>query len=254
MKATKTDYAKIAEYYDKVRALSRESLNLWLEVFSKFGGIKENSKVLDVGCGTGRFTIPLATRTNAAVYGLDSSREMLEKAKVKDRGGLVKWVQGRAEDLPFDDSYFDCVLTSFTIHHVDNKRKAIEEMRRVLKGGGRCVILTSSHGQLRRSIIHEFPKIRKIDLGRFPSIPKLKKFMISSGFRAVRYHVVKGMKWSVPVKLYLDRVKKKPISTLALLAEDEFTDGLKEFEKKIRRKYGGKIPVESEYTFLIGER
>jgi len=62
------------------------------------------------------------------------------------------------------------------------------------------------------------------------------------------------MKWSVPTELYLDRAKKKPISTLTLLTEDEFTEGLKEFEKMIRRKYGGKIPVESEYTFLIGER
>jgi len=254
MKAIKTDYAKIARYFDKVRALSRRSLNLWLEVFSKFGGIKKHSRVLDVGCGTGRFTIPLAAKTNATVYGLDSSPEMLGKAKVKDKGGVVKWVQGRAEDLPFDDGYFDCVLTSFTIHHVDDKRKAMEEMHRVLKGGGRCIILTSSHGQLRRSILHEFPRIRKIDLGRFPSILKLKKFMISSGFKVVHYHVVKGMKWSVPVELYLDRVKKKPISTLTLLTEDEFTDGLREFEKRIRRKYGGKVPVKSEYTFLVGEK
>jgi hypothetical protein len=48
--------------------------------------------------------------------------------------------------------------------------------------------------------------------------------------------------------------RKKPVSTLTLLTEDEFTDGLKEFEKKIRRKYGEKILVESEYTLLVGER
>ena len=261
METTKTDYAKIAGYYDKVRALSRESLNFWLEVFSKFGGIKENSRVLDVGCGTGRFTIPLATKTNASVYGLDSSSEMLEKARIKDKGSVVKWVQGRAEDLPFDDGHFDCVLTSYTIHHVDDMWKAIEEMYRVLKDQGRCVILTSSHGQIRRSVLHEFPKIRKIDLERFPSVLKLKRMMTSSGFKAVHHHIIKSVKRLVPVEQYLDRVKKKPFSTLTLLTEDEFTDGLKEFEKRIRRKYGEKIPVglesgisSHENTLVAGEK
>lgn len=260
MKTIKTDYAKIAGYYDKVRALTRESLNFWLEVFSKFGGIRENSRVLDVGCGTGRFTIPLAAKTNATVYGLDSSSEMLEKAKSKNKGGVVKWIQGRAEGLQFDDGHFDCVLMSYTIHHVDDMRKAIEEMYRVLKDQGRCVILTSSHGQIGRSVIHKFPKIRKIDLERFPSIPKLKRMMTSSGFKVVHRHIIKSAKRLVPIEQYLDRVKKKPFSTLTLLTEDEFTNGLKEFEKRIRRKYGEKIPVglESgissyENTLVVGE-
>lgn len=81
-----------------------------------------------MGCGTGIYTIPLARKTDAVVFGLDSSREMMRKAKIKEDSQIVKWQIGDAENLPFDKAHFDCVIMTLVIHQIVNKEKAIDEI------------------------------------------------------------------------------------------------------------------------------
>lgn len=80
----KSDYAKIADRYDRVRSYPPETLDFWLTQIITFGQINKSSKVLDIGCGTGRFAVPLSLKTKAKVYGLDNSQEMLAKAREKE--------------------------------------------------------------------------------------------------------------------------------------------------------------------------
>lgn len=148
---------------------------------------------------------------------------------------------------------------TLVIHQIGNKKKTINEIHRVLKKNGRLVIITKSHGQLRKSTIWDFPKVRPIDLKRFPTIPMLKQTVSSAGFENVHHHVISRGTVSISIDEYLEKTKKRFLSTLTLLSEEDFQKGLKIFEKKLREKYGkktggNKITYENEYTFVVGKK
>ena len=103
--------------------------------------------VLDVGCGTGSLSLAVKAvlGDRGDVYGIDASSEMIALAQLKARKSGIKldFRVGLAEKLPFDDGSFDLVMSQLAIHHLpgDLKIRAFEEMRRVLKLNGRCLII-----------------------------------------------------------------------------------------------------------------
>jgi len=259
MRSKKVDYTQISKYYDDTRVPSPHVLEFWLSKIINLGKVSSGLMVLDIGCGTGIYTIPFAKKTGAVVFGLDSAREMIRQARTKQDSQRVEWQIGDAENLPFDNNRFDCAIMTMVIHQIVNKKKAIDEMYRVLKENGTLVIMTKSHGQLRRSEIMDFPGTRQIDLKRFPTIPVLKHMLMSAGFETARYHVVFRGFVKVPMEEYMDKIRKKYISTLTLLSEEEFQKGLKIFEKRLREKWikkenGNEIVYKNEYTFVVGEK
>ncbi len=100
-------------------------------------------KVLDVGCGTGNFSFKLA-RQGCEVTGIDVSPHMLWRAlrKSADSGLPVSFCQADALDLPFSDDHFDAVYSVTTFEFIGDRAAAVEELRRVLKPGGRMVVGT----------------------------------------------------------------------------------------------------------------
>ena len=103
--------------------------------------VKKGEKALDAGCGTGIYSIEL-TKRGALTTGVDSSGGMLDRAKskaVKD-GHNIDFVCADALTLPFPDNYFDLVLSIGMLCYTEEREKALLEMRRVLKPGGRIII------------------------------------------------------------------------------------------------------------------
>jgi len=99
--------------------------------------------VLDVGCGTGTLTIAAAEALpKARVVGLDGDRKVLDLARRKAGSERVEWVEGLADELPFADGEVDAVVTTLVFHHLPLgiKKAALNEIRRVLRPGGRLVV------------------------------------------------------------------------------------------------------------------
>tara|TARA_R110000824_G_scaffold194375_5_gene376994 strand:+ start:4534 stop:5175 length:642 start_codon:yes stop_codon:yes gene_type:complete len=97
----------------------------------------ENSIVLDIGCNTGLFAIPLQEKKNCYVRGIDIVPELVEKAK--KRG--VRAEIGEAENLSqFENNKFDVVLCCEVLEHLFNPMHAISEIHRVLKVGGKLIV------------------------------------------------------------------------------------------------------------------
>jgi SAM-dependent methyltransferase len=96
--------------------------------------------VVDIACGTGALTLEAKRRAGSTgrVIGLDCNGEMLAAAHRKARD--IEWVNGRAEDLPFGDSTFDAVVSQFGLMFFEDRTKALAEMWRVLRPGGRLVV------------------------------------------------------------------------------------------------------------------
>jgi SAM-dependent methyltransferase len=104
-------------------------------------GIGAEDVVLDVACGAGNATIP-AARMAARTVGLDITPELIEagKRQAAEAGVEIEWVEGDAQDLPFDDGSFDVVLSVFGCMFAPDHAKAAAELARVLKPGGRMVV------------------------------------------------------------------------------------------------------------------
>lgn len=140
-------FAAIAPSYDlnnRVHSLWRDQA--WRRAAVRAAAVQPGQDVLDVACGTGDLTQALARRTGAgSVTGLDFTRGMLDIAERK-RGrdpalAGVRYVEGDAMALPFPDASFDAVTIAFGIRNVQEPGRALAEFFRVLRPGGRLVIL-----------------------------------------------------------------------------------------------------------------
>lgn len=250
MKVPKADYSQIAKSYDKLRPVPSD---LWVSKIIQFGTINSNSVVLDVGCGTGRFSLRIFALKKPMICGLEPSVWMLKNAATKDGAEKILWIRGDAHRLPFNDS-FDCVYMTLVIHHLESKELALREIYRTLKAGGTCVIMTNSHYRMKRGVLKDFPGLVTIDLRRLPSVPDVKKMMVKVGFNNVHYHVVKHDDGYTSTEEYIERVRRKYISTLTLLNAEQFQEGFKVFSERARRKYGERFKRIAGFDFVVGQK
>jgi ubiquinone/menaquinone biosynthesis C-methylase UbiE len=114
---------------------------LELDAILALAGVKPGEQAVDIGCGTGIYTVELAQR-GARVIGIDPSMEMITIAqeKLRQAGLTGHFVCGSAGALPFRSQKFDLALAVTSLCFVHSPDRAIEEMRRVLRPGGRLVL------------------------------------------------------------------------------------------------------------------
>jgi demethylmenaquinone methyltransferase/2-methoxy-6-polyprenyl-1,4-benzoquinol methylase len=145
-------FAAIAGRYDLNNRLhSFGQDQRWRRRAVRLAGIAPGDRALDVACGTGDLTEALAAARPAEVTGLDFTDAMLDiarsKAAGRRRGDDVPdptYVQGDATAMPFEDASYDVVTIAFGIRNVSEPERALREFRRVLRPGGRLVILEFS--------------------------------------------------------------------------------------------------------------
>lgn len=143
-------FDKIAARYDLLnRLLSLGIDQAWRQATVSELGTVGAGRVLDIATGTGDLALLIATKHPfAEVVGLDPSSKMLDVAreKVGARGlaDRVRLELGTAEELPYPDRHFDAVSIAFGIRNVPDRLRALREMARVSRGGGRVAILELS--------------------------------------------------------------------------------------------------------------
>ena len=130
------DKTEIPTTYDKARALVPETLRLWQNLLSVYVDQAEMSLVIDLGCGTGRFSELLAAHFGVQVIGIDPSLKMLDQARRKPTMGNVAYWQGSAEALPLRNGCADLVFMSMAYHHLTDPTAVSHECHRVLRQGG----------------------------------------------------------------------------------------------------------------------
>ena len=188
-------------------------------------------RVLDVGCGTGTLAAWLAERAAAKVWGVDASPEMLAVARARAPAG-VGLKRGRAEQLPFRDGWFDRAIMRLVVHLVD-RSAALPELRRVLGDGGVAAIATFDPSHFDAYYLNRlFPSLEGIDRGRFPLPEALAGELGAAGFASTRV-VRLTQRGSVSRDDALTRIRGRHISTLALLDEAEYTEGLARAELQL---------------------
>ncbi len=181
---------EIAEEYDENRFQDSNWRKKYFDIFERgcvTRWIRPGS-VLDVGCGTSRFGF-IQNYT-----GIDFSEPMLEKAREKHPDN--EYIQGDAKELPFEDNSFDNVISTRLLMHIDNWEKAVEEMHRVCKPGGRIIFDVKPQGvmsillrwrqkELKKENLHlnivdisHFQQYNVLDTANFPKILPMTKFIV----------------------------------------------------------------------------
>jgi SAM-dependent methyltransferase len=157
--------------------------------------------------------------------------------------------QARAEVLPFKEAWFDRAVARLVVHLLDRPR-AFAELARVVAPGGRAAVASfdSSHfeGYWLNAL---FPSLEAIDRARFPSAETLTAELRGGGFRDVRI-VRRRQDARVTREAALERVRGRYISTLRLLPEQEYRDGLERAERELPDE----IAYRLDWIVAIAER
>lgn len=209
-------FDRIAGRYDAMNSVMSAGLHhRWRARAVDMAAIAPEASALDVCCGTGDLALELRRRIGPTgrVVGLDFSAPMLELAERKSAasGAAVEWVQGNALELPFEDSTFDAATVGFGVRNVADLPRAIGEMARVVRPGGRVAILeitTPQRPPLKWFFSVWFDRIVPLlgtvagdreaytylpsSVRRFPPAHELAQLMHSAGLRDVRYVVLAG--------------------------------------------------------------
>src|SRR4029079_2692318 len=121
------DRTKIPEVYNQGRDHGPAFLDQWMRVVGGEVGHSEIYDILDLGCGTGRFSNGLATHFKANLIGIDPSMKMLLQAVTKRSNNSVVYVSGVAEAIPLTSASVDLIFISMIFHHLKDPREAAEE-------------------------------------------------------------------------------------------------------------------------------
>lgn len=176
-------FDSVATRYDLMNDLMSAGLHrVWKAFTIERAAIREGARVLDIAGGTGDLAKAFAKKAGKTgqVWLTDINRAMLSVGRdnLNNQGMLLPVAQCDSEQLPFPDNYFDCVSVAFGLRNMTHKDKALSEMYRVLRTGGRLLVL-------------EFSQIYKplaplYDLYSFKIIPKIGE-MIAGDADSYRY-------------------------------------------------------------------
>jgi ubiquinone/menaquinone biosynthesis C-methylase UbiE len=232
------DKSDIAGVYDAARGLSPEGLEQWLALLAEFvPGAAPH--IVDLGCGTGRFTQSLADRFGAQVTAIDPSQKMLDQARKRTTSDRVTFLQAPGEALPLADGSADVVFMSMVLHHFAVAAAVAAECRRVLRAGGH-VCIRSSTRETRFPHEEFFAEFRGlVDRELLP------RQRVTTVFEAAGLPLV--VQQLVPVVLatdwatFADKIALRGDSIIVRLSAADFEAGMAKLRQRAKRGPSGPI-------------
>ena len=209
-------FHSVARRYDLMNDVMSAGMHrLWKRFTIEVSGVKPGDRVLDIAGGTGDLSRLFSRRIGAdgQLILTDINAAMLEigRDRLLDEGLPTPAVQCDAEKLPFPDNHFDCVCVAFGLRNMTHKDQALKEMQRVLKPGGRLLVLEFSQVWKPLAPLYDVYSFKLLPLmGKLlakdaesyqylaesirmhPAQDELKTLMHKAGFGHVDYHNLTG--------------------------------------------------------------
>ncbi len=209
-------FTSVASKYDIMNDLMSVGLHrIWKRVAISISGVRSGQRVLDVAGGSADlsrlFLKEVGPSGQVVLTDINNAMLRVGRDRLLDDGIATPVTQCDAERLPFPDNYFDCVSIAFGLRNVTHKDAALREMRRVLKPGGRVIVLEFSRVAKPLEKAYDFysfkllPKIGQLvandaDSYRYlaesirmhPGQEELKQMMLDAGLERVEYFNMTG--------------------------------------------------------------
>jgi ubiquinone/menaquinone biosynthesis C-methylase UbiE len=211
--------------FSRARTPLPENRRLWAAIFRNWLGGADT--VVDVGAGVGHYSVVLADALpEARVIGIEPSEKMRAVAAAERADERVSYLAGSAEDLPLEDASADGALISNVIHHIDDRPRAAAELHRVLRPGAPVMVRGSLRDSLRDNAHWRFfPGAYEIAAANSPSVAEVVALFTQAGFDDMgREQVVQPT--APDLRTFAERISYRAISTLELLDDDVFEQGL----------------------------
>ena len=220
------DATDIAATYDRGRDHGPEVLSLWMNVVSSYVQDQRIKTVLDLGCGTGRFTEALAVCFDAEVVGLDPSSKMLVQACEKQRDPRVRYELGRGENIPLHDDSVDLVFISMVLHHFNDPSVAVRECHRVLKTRATLFLRAGTRDCIPLyPYVDFFPESRPILETTLSARTSIRELFEAGGFTTFAEDVI-VQEIAPNHVVYAEKLAANADSILAQLAPSDFDAGM----------------------------
>ncbi|HIJ72504.1 MAG TPA: class I SAM-dependent methyltransferase [Candidatus Hydrogenedentes bacterium] len=232
----KYDETTIPGRYNAARALPAETMGLWLDALVRRVPTREINTVLDMGCGTGRFSASLSDQFGAIVVGADPSQKMLAEARRTVEHPRVKFLIGSAEHLPLNDGTICLIYLSMVYHHIDNLALATNEWYRVLRPGGFLCIRNSTRDLLTSFLyLQFFPSALEFNKDRLPRQRDVIETMQRHGFLFVSHDVIR-QRFARNLREYVDKIRQRGLSDLSSLPDNEFEAGVESMRQVVEQE------------------
>jgi len=215
----------VAQRYDAARALPQDTITLWMVTPKQWLPLPSVQRILDLGCGTGRFIPALQATFNCPVIAVDPSAAMLTQGKAR-RAEAVDWLRSAAEHLPLRDNTVDMVWMCQVLHHLETPQAALREIWRVLRPSGSVAIRNGTReNEAEIEWTHCFPEARQLDTARLLSQREIVELVSTQGFALVAQQTI-SQYFAASYREYYDKIAERGLSALIAIDDAAFQAGL----------------------------
>lgn len=212
--------------YAAGRAMDEDVRAGWMRRFAEHLPPERPLPMIDLGSGIGRLTPALAETFGGLVWGVEPSARMREIAIAAGEPPGVRYVAGEAAQIPLADDVVGGVLMFLSFHHVPDRAAAAFEIARVLRPGGRVLILSGFSDRMDgMSDWHQFfPRAMEIEREMFPAVGEVLQVFETAGLKQQALVRTQVRRWN-SLGEAADRLRLRPYSTFEHLSEDEIAEG-----------------------------
>jgi ubiquinone/menaquinone biosynthesis C-methylase UbiE len=218
-----------ANRYDAARDLLPQTKTAWMTALQAAIPASNIRAILDLGCGTGRFTESLATSFACPVTGIEPSAAMLDVAKSRDTSTLphvITWKQGSAEQIPLEAHSVDLIFMSQIVHHLVDPHIALQEIDRVLYPGGYLAIRNGTkESDSEIPWLYCFPEANEIGGKRTPTRQNIIDWITTRNYALLSQQSIRQYFTSSYEECY-GKVSGRGLSALIAISDEAFERGL----------------------------
>ena len=229
------------ENYERGRSLRPDQVDFWIRAFAARLPRRRPLDGLDLGSGTGRFTPALAAAFGP-VTGVERAAKMRQIAESAAAHPGVRYLNGSAEAIPLPDGSVDYTLMFLVWHHVLGKARAVSELARVTRRGGRILLRSPFRDHMPRLWWLEFfPRGFEVDASTFQPLAGVAADFADAGWEVADFAMLREPATGTRAEL-LEQLRLRPFSIFEHFTAEELAIGFERLERAVAADPGGPAP------------